>query len=180
MARSSFFRRPALMLIFALASVGAVVTLMGRLASGPSLEQKKAQMTGGEGSESYPAFSPDGKRVAYSVRDASKVSAFHIFARQAPAGTPTQLTRGEDSDVGAVWSPDGGTLAFERVGEGRVEYVVIPADGGAERKVAAFGSAPDAGQPLPGVSWTADGKSLVVMQTIEGKAPSLAVIPASG
>ena len=56
--------------------------------------------------------------------------------REFPSGTPKQLTRGEDSDVAPVWSPDGGTLAFERIGEDQVQYIVIPADGGAERKVA--------------------------------------------
>jgi Tol biopolymer transport system component len=176
MAQTSIFRRPSVMLGLALASVSIVVTLMGKLVSTTPVAQKRVQMTGGVGSESYPAFSPDGKRAAYSARDASKVSAFHLFVRDVPSGAPKQLTQGEDSDVGAVWSPDGGTLAFERIGETHVAYIVIPADGGAERKVAEFSPPPEAGNPLPGVSWTADGKALVVMQTAEKQAPFLAMV----
>ena len=111
MASGALFRRPAVMLALALCSVGAVVTLMGRLASGPRVEQKKIQLSSDAGSESYPSFSPDGKRLAYSARDVSKVSAFHIFTRELPSGTPVQLTRGEASDVAPVFAPDGGTLA---------------------------------------------------------------------
>jgi Tol biopolymer transport system component len=168
------------MLALALASVSAVVTLMGRLASTPAVEQKRVQLTGGSGSESYPALSPDGKRVAYSAREAGRVSAYHLFVRDLPAGAPKQLTRGEESDVGPVWSPDGGTLAFERIGDRTVEYIAIPADGGPERRIAEFGPAADVGNPPPGVAWTPDGKSLVVMQTNEGKQPALAVVTSEG
>src|SRR5471032_2364483 len=158
MASGAFFRRPAVMLALALCSVGAVVTLMAHLASGPQVAQKKTQLTSAAGSEAYPAFSPDSRRLAYSARDASKVSAFHVFVRELPSGAQRQLTTGEGSDVGPVWSPDGGTLAFLRIEEGRTACIVIPADGGAERTLAKFGAAADAGQPLPAVSWTPDGK----------------------
>lgn len=164
------------MLALALCSVGAVVTLMGRLASGPQVEQKKTQLSSDEGSQAYPSFSPDAKRLAYSARDVSKVSAFHVFVRELPAGAPKQLTQGPASDVGPVWSPDGGTLAFLRIGETATECIVIPADGGAERKIAEFGPAADAGQPMPAVSWTPDGKSLAVVQSGEKPAIVLAGI----
>jgi len=145
MASGAFFRRPAVLLALALCSVGAVVTLMGRLASGPQVEQKKTQLSSDEGSQAYPSFSPDAKRLAYSARDVSKVSAFHVFVRELPSGTPKQLTQGPASDVGPVWAPDGGTLAFMRIGETATECIVIPADGGAERKIAGFGPAADTG-----------------------------------
>lgn len=155
---------------------------MARLATGPQVAQKKTQLTSTAGSEAYPSFSPDARRLAYSARDASKISAFHVFVRELPSGTPRQLTQGEGSDVGPVWSPDGGTLAFLRIEEGRTACIVIPADGGAERKVAEFGPAADAGQPMPAVSWTPDGKSLAVVQSGD-KLPAIvlvAVNPAAG
>src|SRR3954471_17561372 len=130
MAQSSIFRRPAIMLLLALASVSLVVTLMGKLASGPVLDPKRSQLTGVAGSESYPAFSPDSRRIAYSAREGASVSPFHIFVRELGGGAPKQLTQGEDSDVGPAWSPDGGSLACERLPEGKVQYIVIPADGG--------------------------------------------------
>src|SRR6185436_1975145 len=166
MSQSSFFRRPPVMLALALASVSIVVTLMGKLAGGPvSQEQKRVQMTGATGFESYPALSPDGKRVAYGGHEAAKTGTWHIFVRDVPSGTPNQLTQGEGNDVAPVWSPDGGTLAFQRIGEEKVEYIVIPADGGAERKIAEFSPAPESGNPLPAVTWLPDGNSIIVVQT---------------
>jgi Tol biopolymer transport system component len=87
-----------------------------------------------------------------------------------------QLTRGEESDVAPVWSPDGGALAFERIGEDKVEYIVIPADGGPERKAAEFATAPESDRPQPGVAWTADGNALVVTQMAEKQPPALALV----
>jgi Tol biopolymer transport system component len=177
MSSGAFFRRPAVLLVLALCSVGAVVTLLGRLASGPRAEQKRVALASDAGANAYPAFSADGKRVAYSARGASKGEAFHVFVRTLPAGAPLQLTNGEWSDIGPVWSPDGARLAFLRIAEGRTDYIAIPSDGGAERKVAEFGGAPaDAGQPLPAVSWAPDGKSLVVAETGEKQLPAIALV----
>ena len=152
------------------------MTLMGHLATGPQVTQKRVQLSNGEESEAYPAISPDGKRIAYSARESSKVSAFHVFVRELPSGKPQQLTKGEGSDIAPVWSPDGGTLAFLRVEDGNTQCIVIPADGGTERKLAELGPAADSGQPLPAVSWNADGKSLVVVQSGEKQAPGLAIL----
>ena len=177
MSSGAFFRRPAVLLALALCSVGAVVTLLGRLASGPQAEQKRVALSSDTGANAYPAFPPDGKRVAYSARGASKGEAFHLFVRALPGGAPLQLTNGESSDIGPAWSPDGARLAFRRIAEGRTEYIAIPSDGGAERKLAEFGGAPaDAAQPLPAVSWTRDGKSLAVVETGEKQLPSIALV----
>ncbi|MCU1238189.1 MAG: peptidase dipeptidylpeptidase domain protein [Candidatus Solibacter sp.] len=164
------------MLALALCSVGAVVTLMGRLASGPQVEQKKIQISTGDASESYPSISADGKRLAYSARESSRVSAFHVFVRELPSGKPLQLTKGEGNDIAPVWSPDGGTLAFLRVLEGKRECIVIPADGGEERKIAELGPAGDASQAMPEISWNPDGKSLIVVQNADKQLPGLATL----
>jgi Tol biopolymer transport system component len=165
------------LLALALCTVGAVVTLLGRLASGPQAEQKRVALASDAGANAYPAFSADGKRVAYSARGASQGAAFHVFVQALPAGAALQLTNGESSDIGPAWSPDGARLAFLRIAEGRTEYIAIPSDGGVERKVAEFGGAPaDAGQPLPAVSWTRDGKSLTVVETGEKQLPAIALV----
>jgi Tol biopolymer transport system component len=176
MASGTFFRRPAVLLALALASVAGLVTLMGRLANGPQVAQRRVQLSAGEESAAYPAISPDGRQIAYSARESSKASAFHVFVRELPSGKPRQLTRGAGSDVAPVWSPDGGTLAFLRVEDGLSGCIVMPADGGAERNLAELGRAADAAQPLPAVSWNADGKSLVVVQSGEKQLPALAVV----
>jgi len=177
MSSGAFFRRPAVLLALALCLVAVVVTLLGRLASGPSAEQKRVALSSDAGANAYPAFSADGKRVAYSARGVSKGEAFHVFVRALPGGAPMQLTNGESSDLGPAWSPDGARLVFLRIADGRTEYISIPSDGGVERKVAEFEGAPaDTGQPLPAVSWTRDGKSLAVVETGEKQLPAIALV----
>ena len=64
---------------------------------------------------SGPAASPDGRFVAYAVRDTDWVkNAFvtHVWLADVEQGTTRQLTFGEKSDVAPAWSPDGRWLAF--------------------------------------------------------------------
>src|SRR5215468_7033411 len=177
---ASLFRRPTVMLALALCSVGAVVTLMGRLATGPQVEQKRSQITNSEVAEAYPSVSPDGKKLAYCARESGKTTGFHVFVRDLPQGSPKQLTNGGANDVAPVWSPDGATLAFLRVDDSGSKYIVIPAAGGPERLIAESGAPPDGDKPAPAVSWSPDGKSLAVVQFEEDKPSAIASVSATG
>ncbi|MBZ5725538.1 MAG: hypothetical protein LAP87_11110 [Acidobacteriia bacterium] len=181
MASGKFFRRPAVLLALCLCSVGAVVTLLGRLATGPQVALKRAPLAVEAGTSLYPAFAPDGKRVAYSARGTSKDDAFHVFVRSVPSGAPRQLTTGEANDIGPVWSPDGDTIAFLRIGDEQTECVVIPSGPGSagaiERHIEGCGVAGEEAQPLPALSWTHDGKSLVVVRAAGKQPPALALAP---
>ena len=156
------------------------MTILGRLASGPPAAQKRVVLSKEAGTKAYPAFAPDGQRVAYSARDGSKVEPFHIYIRTVTADTPRQLTSGPGNDVGPVWSPDGTKIAFQRLEEGRTAYIVTGADGGNEQRVAEFAAEVNEAQPLPAVTWAPDGRSLVVVQVSEKQLPLLALVPAGG
>jgi Tol biopolymer transport system component len=174
----SILRRPAVLLALALCSVGGVVTLLGRLASGPKVDEKRVTLAGEPGTKSYPAFSPDGQRIAYSLR-VKEGDAFHVFIRAVPADSPRQLTSGAASDVSPVWSPDGNRIAFLRMEDGHADYMVAPAGGGAERKVVEFADDREDDQPAPAVAWTSDGKSLVVVDPSQAPA-ALSLVPVDG
>jgi Tol biopolymer transport system component len=185
MASGTLVRRPAVLLALALCAVGGVVTLLGRLASGPAVEIKKTPLTTEAGAHAYPAFSPDGNRVAYSAHDSAKDAVFHIYVRPVAGNTPLQVTNGEGSDIGPAWSPDGKDLAFVRLVEERQQVVVVPSAGGAERKVAEF-DAPSSGDDQdvelsPSVAWSRDGKTLLVSAPSGDKQiPAISTVPAAG
>lgn len=187
MATGNLARRPAVLLALALCAVGGMVTLLGRLATGPAVELKKTALTSAAGSHAYPAFSPDGTRLAYSEHDAAKNAVYHIFVRPVSGGTPLQVTNATGSDIGPAWSPDGANLAFLRTVEDRAQVIVIPSGGGVERKIVEFDAPSSTGEDDsdveigPSVSWTRDGKTLVVSAvTGDQEVPVLATVPAEG
>ena len=101
------------------------------------------------GLQTDPAFSPDGKFIAFA---SDRSGNFDIWVRAlAGESEPVQVTKSSTHDTQPAWSPDGGTLVFrsERGGGG---LFVVPAFGGAERRLTSFGSQP---------TWSADGLEIL-------------------
>jgi TolB protein len=94
-----------------------------------------------------PAWSPDGKWLAFSMRG-------DIWKVPADGGEAIAVTKGPAYHFEPAWSPDGTRIAFSYQSTGNMEIGVVSADGGAEETVAPH-AAVDI-QP----AWSRDGKSL--------------------
>ena len=175
---SSFFRRPAVLLALALGVLAVLVSLLGSL-GGPRSAGKTVKLAASGGSEAWPSFSPDGKRLAYSARR-GKGESFHIFIRTLPDGQRRQATADAGNDIGPAWSPDGSRIAFLRLDEARVECMTMPAEGGAARKVADCAAIGELEHTLPAVAWAPDGQSLLIAAASGKELPFIASIPAEG
>jgi serine/threonine-protein kinase len=81
----------------------------GSIASG--FNRRMVQLTTGEGVEEWPAWSPDGSRLAY-VADADGYR--QIFVRTLATGEERRLTRESRDHIQPTWSPDGRRLAIVR------------------------------------------------------------------
>ena len=153
------------------AATAALVALLGywassrlrpRSAAHDEQAYKTVPFTSNLGAESQPAFSPDWKQIAF-VWKREEENFRHVYVKLIGSETQLQLTSGEADDFNPVWSPDGTSVAFLRLsGEDRGIYVV-PAIGGAARKL----YTPEARADLKeewehgALSWSPDGKRLI-------------------
>jgi serine/threonine protein kinase len=64
-----------------------------------------------------PAFSPDGKWLAFSWEGTERDN-FDIYVRQIGTDTPMRLTRDPADDGSPIWSPQGDRIAFARYDQG--------------------------------------------------------------
>ena len=116
-------------------------------------------LTSYRGIEQMPAFSPDGRQVAFVWKVPNQVN-WDVYVKLiGDEGVPLRLTKDPAEDRSPAWSPDGRQIAFLRVFPGRgAGLFVTSALGGSERKVAEVKVL----QIGAGISWTPDGKWLLV------------------
>lgn len=136
---------------------------------------KIVPFTGLAGRENHPAFSPDGKQLAFTWRPDGSDN-LDIYIKLLGAGEPLRLTTNPDADVFPAWSPDGRFIAWVRAYGDYNEIYVMPALGGAERRVFKTQQA-----IWSRVSWSPDGKRLAIADGREGEnQSSIFLIPVEG
>lgn len=171
--RTSLFR-PA---VLALVLVGLAVTgfaVWRFLWTGTSRETvlKTLPLTSRDGEQLQPAFSPDGKTVAYVVIPENG-GPQHIYVKGVASETSTQVTSGASDDVSPAWSPDGNHIAYlSRSAEGLGIYVADVRTRGS-RKV--FVPQAESQWEQGALSWSPDGDSLVFPDHA-GSSPSSSIV----
>ena len=110
-----------------------------------------------------PAISPDGRLVAYTVRETSwDDNSYHteIWVADAATGRSRQLTsHPKKSSTSPAWAPDGSTLAFVADRDDKRQVYVIDPRGGEARKITA------AEEGVGGFAWSPDGRSFAYTST---------------
>ena len=120
------------------------------------------------------SFSPDGKRIAYWARSTDSAT-LQLWVANADLSNPVKLPVTSLYVLPAPWSPDGALLAAGTDQFGLSQIVIVPAAGGAVRRVT---EGNNLSWPL---TWFRDGQSLNYYGTAPGGlAQSLVYSLASG
>jgi Tol biopolymer transport system component/DNA-binding winged helix-turn-helix (wHTH) protein len=152
-------RRARTMIVFALALlIGTAAMGIIALRRPPHLPLPKTMpFTTLPGRESDMTFSPDGNQLVFTWDGGGKDSVLHLYVKQVGSEAVRQLTSGPGTELSPSWSPDGREIAFIRWSAKGRSLHVIPALGGAERKIndhVFYFSAR--------IAWTPDGQGLVI------------------
>jgi Tol biopolymer transport system component len=115
------------------------------------------------GTELFPSFSPDGRRVVFTWQRSGHNSR-DIYVKAVGAGEPLQLTAHPGREAYPTFSPDSRWVAFRRLNDasGRMEIFVVADSGGSERKIGDVSPFGPLELHSPFLAWTPDGKWLIL------------------
>ena len=142
------------------------------------------QLTDGEGDDHSPAWSPDGKSIAFisdrgDDRDVKHYTAVYVVP--SGGGAPRRWSQGLYSAMAVAWSPDGGRLAVigdddPEMWDPRQASLYVVEDGGTPRRLTDDSLSPEL--PAPDLRWTGDN-NIVFLAHSRGRS-FLCEAPAKG
>lgn len=127
------------LLLLAIAGIAWWFMRVPGTGSAPTLTLTR--LTSDSGLTTDPAFSSDGKLLAYAS-DRTGEGNLDIYVRQVGGGEPLRLTRGPGDKHEPTFSPDGTTIAFRSEQEGGAGIYVVSALGGTNRRIVPEGDQP--------------------------------------
>jgi Tol biopolymer transport system component/DNA-binding winged helix-turn-helix (wHTH) protein len=151
-------RKVPLIAAAVLVAGGIALWLFQHSTTSPPSEWHVVPFTSLPGQEIAPTFSPDGSQIAFGWNGAADAGGqFDLYVKSLGSERLLRLTHRPAKRVTPSWSPDGRAIAFVREEDERTGIYLIPALGGAERRIVDAGIALGTfGQ----ISWAPDGQSL--------------------
>jgi Tol biopolymer transport system component len=121
----------------------------------------------------YPAFSPDGKRLALQINDGKRSE---IWVYEWERDTLTRLTFAGEENTNPVWTPDGQRIVYssrEKGGPYNLWWIRADGGGNAQRLT-------ESKSPQDGGSWRPDAKVLAFSQSNSGTNLDIMTLPIEG
>ena len=139
------------------------------------------QLTNHPRVDSTPAWSPDGRRIAFSsLRDEppNTHGNAEIYIMDADGGNPTRLTQEPNIDTLPAWSPYGNRIAFASNRHGTGDIYVMNADGGNVTRLTLDDSNKSPLDWAP--AWSPNGRFIAFESTRGGRGSDIWVMNADG
>jgi len=140
------------------------------------------QLTSGDLSQSSPAWSPDGKTIAFEQDSTENLEVRRdnwpaLFLVTVADGATRRLPTGFPQSSSPAWSPDGNSITFvcSKGPDAENDICIVPTTGGTARILTGDWSL-DPSSP----AWSADGKTIYFFAETNGNAHLFAVAAAGG
>ena len=149
-------------------SIAVALWAVGRSSRPATQAIKLVPLTTYPGIESYPAFSPDGGRIAFTWQREDESSSGVYTQVIGAGGAPLQLA---PSGTRPAWSPDGRFVSYFRSKAAGTDWdlALVPALGGPERVLAQIPALTYL--PGPFQAWTPDGTRIIVPELVRPAGP---------